>query len=194
VPARRPCRTRRVPCRHASSSAHDAGEHQRALAAPPRQFHAASLCAPCPSTDDEGPFAWLATARPQPSQPQKNCVRVRSLVASGTCFSPSLSSFSVCCLSWARILCKICLLASTRNILRPPPPAQRQQEYSAPHIQKRRHHPSSCSGYLPLLRALAIPGHIEAIEEPSPLVASLIGSMQPTWVLGGQLDQAFSFT
>jgi hypothetical protein len=105
-----------------------------------------------------------------------------------------LSSFSVCCLSWARILCKICLLASTRNILRPPPPAQRQQEYSAPHIQKRRHHPSSCSGYLPLLRALAIPGHIEAIEEPSPLVASLIGSMQPTWVLGGQLDQAFSFT
>jgi hypothetical protein len=110
------------------------------------------------------------------------------------CFSSSLSSFSVCCLSWARILCKICLLASTRNILRPPPPAQRQQEYSAPHIQKRRHHPSSCSGYLPLLRALAIPGHIEAIEEPSPLVASLIGSMQPTWVLGGQLDQAFSFT
>jgi hypothetical protein len=149
-------------------------------------FMSHRLVRPVPQrTPERGPFVATALSLHQPLS-----------------LSLSLSSASVGLGS----LFKICLLASNRNFFSGHHSGARQQEYPPPHIQKRRGHRCSplplkllrrrghrCSPLpLKLLRALAVPGHIEALEEPSPLVASLIGSMQPTSVFGGQLDQAFS--
>jgi hypothetical protein len=63
---------------------------------------------PVPQRTTRGPsLGWPRLGLSQ-SHPQKSCVRVRSRCISHLLFS----------------LCKICLLASNRNILRLPPPAQ----------------------------------------------------------------------
>jgi hypothetical protein len=158
---------------------------QRARRGRPRRVPRGELCRAYPSISCRIALCALSLNGRRNGGP--SWPRLSRCINHSLSLSLSLSSASVGLGS----LFKICLLASNRNFFSGHHSGARQQEYPPPHIQKRRGH--RCSPLpLKLLRALAVPGHIEALEEPSPLVASLIGSMQPTSVFGGQLDQAFS--
>jgi hypothetical protein len=173
---------------------------QRARRGRPRRVPRGELCRAYPSISCRIALCALSLNGRRNGGP--SWPRLSRCINHSLSLSLSLSSASVGLGS----LFKICLLASNRNFFSGHHSGARQQEYPPPHIQKRRGHRCSplplkllrrrghrCSPLpLKLLRALAVPGHIEALEEPSPLVASLIGSMQPTSVFGGQLDQAFS--